>query len=911
MAIRLTGINSGLDTDTIVQALVSSYSYKKETYTKAQTKLSWTQDAWKSLNTKVYSLYTNISNLRFSTAYNLRKTTSSDATKATVTASNSAVNGTQKLNILQTAQAGYLTGGKLDGSVTTSSTLAELGYTGKEASINVDRGDGTSSTITVKSTSTVGDVINQLKNAGLNASLDTTNNRIFVSAKDSGADSDFNLIAADANGASVLSALGLSTSLYSSDGSLTGAGAVYQKYAAYATDVNGNAIADIDTVKFNISDALAIYEDNAKIYQDANTQISNLTSAISYATAYGNMQDYYAQNGIDEAEQNRFDKVISNYSKNSTALVDDQGNIYTKTTSKDADGNEVYGYVDSDGNSHHVAQVVTYTLDGETYRKNADGKYVNVDTDEVYNGSTTDLVKDENKNVTYHALEEQISYASKETDEDGNAITYNVQSRAVYDADGNETGTEYYFTKDGKEYVSSKETGNFTYTGDDGTTEKIAISKKYSYVEDTTVDVSDVQSLTGAYAAYQEEYGFTDEEATVLQSNLKKVAAFESQVTDTENVTYSKWSIMNEVEAAYEAGGADAINDLLGEFANRIADLKAVSTNANALMEDNNAVANLAGITDPDTREAAIAATAAASMSAVEILSNPANATGAATKIDGQDAVIKLNGVEFTSTSNSIEVNGLTVNALAVTGDGDDNAITITTATDTQGIYDKIKDFLTEYNTLINEMCKLYNAESSKGYDPLTDEEKESMTESEIEKWETKIKDSLLRKDTTLNSVMTSMTNAMMSAITINGKRYNLSSFGIKTLGYFNSAENENYAYHIDGDEDDANTSGNTDRLMAMITSDPDTVMTYFQQLTSNLYKAIGDKMQSTSLSSIYTIYNDKQMATQYSEYTSLIKEWEEKISDREEYYYNKFSSMESALATLNSTQSSLSSFFA
>jgi flagellar hook-associated protein 2 len=207
-------------------------------------------------------------------------------------------------------------------------------------------------------------------------------------------------------------------------------------------------------------------------------------------------------------------------------------------------------------------------------------------------------------------------------------------------------------------------------------------------------------------------------------------------------------------------------------------------------------------------------------------------------------------------------------------------------------------------------MCKLYNADSASGYDPLTDDEKDAMSDTEIEKWETKIKDALLRHDSTLNSVMTSMTNAMAKSININGKNYSLSSFGISTLGYLNSAENENYAYHIDGDEDDSNTSGKTDKLMAAISSDPDTVMSFFQQLTSNLYTAIGDKMKSTTLSSIYTIYNDKQMDTQYKEYTTLISDWEDRISTKEDYYYSKFSSMETALAKLNSTQSSLSGYF-
>lgn len=109
MPIRITGLNSGLDTEAIISALVSSYSYKTNKYKKAQTKLSWKQDAWKTLNTKVYSFYTSLDSLRFSKNYNLKSTKVSDSTKATVTASSSAPNGTQKLNILKVAQAGYLT----------------------------------------------------------------------------------------------------------------------------------------------------------------------------------------------------------------------------------------------------------------------------------------------------------------------------------------------------------------------------------------------------------------------------------------------------------------------------------------------------------------------------------------------------------------------------------------------------------------------------------------------------------------------------------------------------------------------------------------------------------------------------------------------------------------------------------
>lgn len=279
-----------------------------------------------------------------------------------------------------------------------------------------------------------------------------------------------------------------------------------------------------------------------------------------------------------------------------------------------------------------------------------------------------------------------------------------------------------------------------------------------------------------------------------------------------------------------------------------------------------------------------------------------------ATRVDAQDAIISLNDAEFTSDTNTFNINGLTIKALATTGAGE--TLSINTDTDTQGLYDKIKDFLTQYNEIINEITSLYNADSAKGYEPLTDDEKESMSESEIEKWETKIKDAILRKDSTLGTIQNTMTNAMMQTYTINGQTYSLASFGIQTLGYLNASKNENYAYHIDGDAEDSNTSGKTDKLMSALTNDPDTVIDFMKQLTSGLYNALDQQMKGTNLRSTYTIYNDKQMASEYKNYTTIIKQWEEKIQDYEDRYYSQFSKMEKSLAKLQSSTSSLTSLF-
>lgn len=273
-----------------------------------------------------------------------------------------------------------------------------------------------------------------------------------------------------------------------------------------------------------------------------------------------------------------------------------------------------------------------------------------------------------------------------------------------------------------------------------------------------------------------------------------------------------------------------------------------------------------------------------------------------ATRIQGQDAEIELNNATFTSAANNFTINGMTITALAESSE----TVTMTTSNDYDGIYDTIKKFIKGYNELINEMDKLYNADSSKGYEPLTSDEKKEMSDSEIEEWEKKIKDSLLRRDNTLSDVSSAMEEVMGSGFEIGGKTYYLSSFGINTLGYFTSADNEKHAYHIDGDKDDSSTSNNTDILKTMITNEPKTVIDFFQQLNNSLYSKLTEKMSANSMRSIYKAYNDKQMKQEYDEYTSDIAAQEEKLTALQDKWYQKFSAMETALAKLSSKTSAI-----
>ncbi len=283
-------------------------------------------------------------------------------------------------------------------------------------------------------------------------------------------------------------------------------------------------------------------------------------------------------------------------------------------------------------------------------------------------------------------------------------------------------------------------------------------------------------------------------------------------------------------------------------------------------------------------------------------------ASNGASKVSGQDALIRLNGAEYKNDNNTFEINGLTFTALSETKAGE--SITVTTEQDTDGIYNMVKNFLKEYNSIVNEMDKLYNADSAKGYEPLTDEEKESMSESEIEKWETKIKDSILRRDSGLSSVNSALKEIMAGGIEVNGKTMYLFDFGIETLGYFNAADNERNAYHINGDPDDeSSASGKADKLKGMIANDPDTVISFFTKLSQNLYSKMSDLSKSVEgYRSFGNFYDDKKMKSDYDDYSSKIKDMEDKLADYEDKWYKKFSAMETALAKMQSNANAVTS---
>lgn len=286
-----------------------------------------------------------------------------------------------------------------------------------------------------------------------------------------------------------------------------------------------------------------------------------------------------------------------------------------------------------------------------------------------------------------------------------------------------------------------------------------------------------------------------------------------------------------------------------------------------------------------------------------EISYTEPDASSGASLVKASDGWITYNGAKFEASSNSYTINGLNFTANAVTAEGE--SISVTVNKDVDAVYDKVKNFIKQYNELLEEMNKLYDADSAKGYDILTEEEREAMTEEQIEKWENKIKDSLLRRDDSLGSLLNTMKTTLSKSVTVNGKSYALSSFGIVTSDY-----KEKGKLHLLGDSEDTYGKDFEDKLKAALSEDADTVMQVLSGVTKELYDNMNEKMKTSTVSSALTFYNDKQMDKTMKSYKDELSTLEDRLKEIEDRYYKQFTAMEVAMSKLNSQQSSLGSFF-
>ncbi|MBL4955655.1 MULTISPECIES: flagellar hook-associated protein 2 [Bacillus] len=276
---------------------------------------------------------------------------------------------------------------------------------------------------------------------------------------------------------------------------------------------------------------------------------------------------------------------------------------------------------------------------------------------------------------------------------------------------------------------------------------------------------------------------------------------------------------------------------------------------------------------------------------------------------EGKNAKFTFNGLEMTKTSNNFTINGIKYTLNSVTDSN--KTVTINSTTDTDGIFDNIKDFVDKYNTLIKSANAKVTESKYRDYKPLTDEQREAMTDKQIEQWEAKAKSGLLRSDSTLQNGLAEMRLDLYSTVTIDGKKYQLADFGIETS---DSYTDQGKLVIKDEAKLKQKITENPALVAKLFNADsPDTAKTKNpeEQGIARRLKDTLNKMQtqiSKQAGTESSVSTSFAIGKSLNEIETNISNMKTKLDDIETRYYKKFSALDTALEKLNSQSSYLTS---
>lgn len=272
------------------------------------------------------------------------------------------------------------------------------------------------------------------------------------------------------------------------------------------------------------------------------------------------------------------------------------------------------------------------------------------------------------------------------------------------------------------------------------------------------------------------------------------------------------------------------------------------------------------------------------------------------TSVSGSDASITINDGNGAQTisrpSNEFTVNGISYNlkenhaenvSFRVEGDSDE-------------LFDNIKGFVEDYNKIVEDINKKLGEEKKYDYKPLTEAQKDEMSEKEIELWEEKAKSGILRSDTTLRSLVNNLRDVMYESV--DGMA--LYSIGITT--------SSNY-------KDAGKLVIDQDKLRKAIEDNPDQITNLFTKadegIANKLYDVLEDNVSVTTnsngqkglllekagMSGDRTV-NNNILSNKISRYDDMITDMLDDLVEKENYYYSMFAKMERALSEMQSQSS-------
>jgi len=293
----------------------------------------------------------------------------------------------------------------------------------------------------------------------------------------------------------------------------------------------------------------------------------------------------------------------------------------------------------------------------------------------------------------------------------------------------------------------------------------------------------------------------------------------------------------------------------------------------------------------------------------------------------GVDAIAVIDNVTVTRSTNTFTVNGLEY-TLKKQHKAEQTGETITVEQNVDAVYDAISTFVDEYNKLVDLFNTELNEKYDKDYQPLTDEQKEALSEDEVEKWEKRAKNGLLRNDSILQKIQSDMRMALINSVESVG--ISLSSIGISSKSYEDKGK-----LYIDETKLKEAIRQKPDEVKNLFKQQSEDVPSYTRNLTSDerstrykqqglLYRisdiiednitTLRDKdgrkgvlLEKAGIEGDLSEFNSS-LAKEVDDYNDRIAELLEKLVIKEENYYTQFSRLETYMSRMNSQMDWLTS---
>lgn len=279
-----------------------------------------------------------------------------------------------------------------------------------------------------------------------------------------------------------------------------------------------------------------------------------------------------------------------------------------------------------------------------------------------------------------------------------------------------------------------------------------------------------------------------------------------------------------------------------------------------------------------------------------------------ATYTKGTNLEVEINGTILESDGNKIEADGTT---FTFTGVEAGSEFDVEVSKDNSAVAETLKEFVEDYNKLIEEVYKYLDEEPDDDYYFLADQDKEDLqlSEKQEEKWEEKAKLGLLYHDSTISSVMSKLRVSLMGSIeAADGSTLSLATLGITTATDYKEhgklvLDEEKLASAIEEYGDD---------ISRLFSDKENGIMVKFDEALESAVGTTGDKGTLINKAGLATgsSSTDNYIYDQMKRITSKISSLETRYESEQSRLWKKYSAMESMLANLNNQQSSFMSYF-